>query len=264
MNDEIRIFDRSLKRLHKQRSALSSGNNDFLIKEASDIIFERLDEDINPKFSTALNLGHKIGTLPDKSGIKTLIQCDVSADTHSKNKNLLVAGDEELLPFAEESFDLITSVLSMHWVNDLPGCLIQIRRCLKKNGLFIGTMFGINTLHEMREAIKQAEIEISGGISPRISPFTDVKNAGALLQRAGFHLPVADSNKITAIYKDAFSLMRDLRAMGETNALVKRKKSFTSKKTMELIAEKYKKLFQNEDGNIPATFEIITLTGWKN
>ena len=137
---------------------------------------------------------------------------------------LCVAGDEELLPFADGSFDLAVSNLSLHWVNDLPGALLQLRRALKPDGLFIGAMLGGDTLFELRRCLMEAELDLTGGVSARISPFAEVRDAGGLLQRAGFSLPVVDSDTLTVTYDSAFKLMADLRGMGETNAGLNRRR----------------------------------------
>jgi len=250
--NEIIIFDRRVKRLHRDRAAGLIGAHDFLLKEAASRLTQHL-EGITREFPLALDFGGR-EMLDVPPNITKIIRADASI----KNRPQVVA-DEEFLPFKENSFDLVLSLLELHWVNDLPGALIQIRQILKKNGLFLGSMFGPETLTELRQAIMAAEMD--AGISPRISPFADIKTAAGLLQRAGFSMPVADAEKITVLYPDAYKLMRDLKNMGEGNALAKRRKNFTARGTMEKIAAKYKEMFGNKDGLIPATFEIITLTG---
>ncbi len=175
---------------------------------------------------------------------------------------LAIASDEESLPFAPATFDLIISCLSLHWVNDLPGALIQARRCLKPDGLFLAAMFGRDTLVELRRALIEAELAESGGAGPRISPFTDVRDAGALLQRAGFALPVVDMDAITVSYRSALDLMRDLRGMGEANAAVERRRSFTRRSTILRAAAIYADQHADSSHRIPATFQVLTLTGW--
>jgi SAM-dependent methyltransferase len=173
-----------------------------------------------------------------------------------------LAADEECLPFADHSFDLVLSCLALHRVNDLPGILVQIRRVLRPDGLFLGCFFGGGTLGEMRAAWTEAEISEEGGASPRIAPFVDIRDAGMLLQRAGFALPVVDSDTLTVCYENAFDLMHDLRGMGETNILQGRRAGFTRRATMMRMADHYQDMFAQEDGRIPASFEIITLTAW--
>jgi SAM-dependent methyltransferase len=173
-----------------------------------------------------------------------------------------VVADEECLPYAPASFDLIVSSLSLHWVNDLPGALVQIRRALKPDGLFIGALFGRATLSELREALLEAELAECGGAGPRISPFVDVRDAGGLLQRAGFTLPVVDTDTITVSYSSALDLMRDVRGMGESNAVAERRRSFTRRSTLLRAAAIYADRHADEEHRIPATFQVVTLTGW--
>jgi SAM-dependent methyltransferase len=167
-----------------------------------------------------------------------------------------------MLPFADASFDLVVSGLSLHWVNDLPGALIQVRRALRPDGLFLAALLGGDTLIELRQALVEAETEVEGGASPRVSPFLDVREAGALLQRAGFSLPVVDLDTITVTWPDALALMKDLRGMGEANAVLERKKSFTRRGTLLSAAAGYQARHGDAEGRIPATFQIVYLTGW--
>ncbi len=173
-----------------------------------------------------------------------------------------VAADPELLPFGEASFDLAVSALALHWVGDLPGALIQLRRALMPDGLFLGAMLGGVTLSELRTALIEAELAEEGGAGPRVSPTADLGDAAALLQRAGFAMPVADADTITVTYPDALALMRDLRAMGETNALSVRRHESLRRGTLARAATLYHQRFGLADGRIPASFEILFLTGW--
>jgi SAM-dependent methyltransferase len=173
-----------------------------------------------------------------------------------------VLGDEEALPFADESFDLIIAPLTLHFVNDLPGALLQIRRCLKPDGLFIGGMFGGATLQELRRAWLEAESEISGGASPRVAPFADVRDLGGLLQRAGFALPVVDADIMRVRYASALNLMHELRAMGASNVLADRRRVPVSRALLMRVSEIYAERFADPDGRIPATFEMLVMTGW--
>jgi SAM-dependent methyltransferase len=162
---------------------------------------------------------------------------------------------------ANGQIDLAMSVMALHWANDLPGTLVQVRRTLKPDGLLLAAFLGGETLFELRECLAAAEVEISGGISPRVSPFVDLRDAGGLLQRAGFALPVADQDRIAVTYESPVALMHDLRAMGETNALTQRRRSFTPRtvfaRANEIYTEKY-----GDDGRIRATFDVVYLTGW--
>lgn len=259
------IFNRNVKRLHRTRAARLLPGHEALLQETAARLTEPFGETILPQFPIAVDLGCRLGymaeALHSQAGVKTLIQMDVSAMLQNLS-GLRVVGDEELLPLQENSVNLIISNATLHWVNDLPGCLIQIRHALKEQGLFTASLFGGETLKELRAAIMAVADEY--GMTPRLSPLIEVKDAGSLLQRAGFHLPVTESDVITVKYKDAFALMRDLRAMGETNALIKRYPYFTPKRTLFAIAEAYQELFGDEHGHIPATFDVITLTGWKS
>ncbi|WP_199899708.1 methyltransferase domain-containing protein [Sneathiella glossodoripedis] len=245
---------------------LNWAHSRFLFDEVSNRLAERL-LDIDRTFDKALDLGchtgafgHQISTMGRALGV---IAADLSDDLMDKSQGYPLAfADEEYLPFAPTSFDLIGSVLSLHWVNDLPGSLVQIFRCLKADGLFLGAMFGAETLTELKDCLMTAELELTGGVSPRVSPFVDVRDAGSLLQRAGFALPVTDSEILTLKYQNMFALMHELRAMGETNALVERPKTFSSRKLFMRAAEIYHEKYQDQDGLVPATFQIVYLAGW--
>lgn len=270
MSDVMNVFDRSLVRRHRDRAAGNFGEFSFLFDAVAQRLADRLP-DIARSFPTCLDLGSRGSELADtllaRNDTNLLVRCDFSqamAET-AKTPGLpcaVVAADEERLPFAPASFALVTSNLTLHWTNDLPGALIQIRQILKPDGLFLGTMLGGETLHELRTAWLQAEIEQEGGASPRLSPLADLRDAGALLQRAGFALPVADVDRITVSYPNALKLMQDLRGMGETNAIHERRRNFTRRATLFRAAEIYQEMFGDEDGRIPATFDILTLTGW--
>ncbi len=173
-----------------------------------------------------------------------------------------VAADPELVPFGDVSFDLIMSTLVLHWVADLPGALVQLRRALKPDGLLLAAMFGGSTLVELRTAVFEAELAEEGGVSPRVSPAIELGDAAALLQRAGFALPVADSETITVTYPNMPALLRDLRGMGETNALAARRRGGLRRATLARAALIYAERFGDAAGRIPASFEILFLCGW--
>lgn len=268
MNDDIHIFDRTLLRQRRDRAATGLGGHDFLFREIGERLAERL-EDVTRRFPRALDLGCHSGLLADacvtRGGIETLVQCDLSpamAQAAARNGWATLAADEEALPFAAGSFDLVLSVLGLHWVNDLPGALIQIRHALKPDGLFLGALLGGETLKELRTALMEAELAEEEGASPRISPFADIRDAGGLLQRAGFALPVADMDRITVTYPNALALMRELRGMGETNVLHARRRTPARRATLLRAAAIYEEKFADADGRLPATFEVITLTAW--
>lgn len=170
--------------------------------------------------------------------------------------------DSDALDLAPGSLDLAVHALSLHWANDPVGQIIQCRRALRPDGLFLGVTLGGQTLHELRACLAQAEAEITGGLSPRVAPMGELRDLGALLQRAGLALPVADADTLTVTYADAWALMRDLRAMGETNALAQRLRHPTRRALLDRAAKLYQAHFPAEGGRITATFELIYLTGW--
>lgn len=264
-SEGMNVFDRRIVKRHRERAAAGANEHDFLFRDVAERLIDRL-ADTTRRFPLALDLGCREGTLGRllgvRGGIERLFQCDISPVLARQTGAFAVAADEESLPFADGSFDLVLSNLSLHWVNDLPGALIQVRRALKPDGLFLGAMLGGETLHELRASLLDAEIEIEGGASPRVSPFADVRDAGGLLQRAGFALPVVDRDEITVTYADALALMRDLRGMGETNAVHTRRRGFSRRATLLRAAALYEERFAQKDGRIPATFQVIYLTGW--
>ena len=262
------VFDRRLLRLRRDRAAAALDRHDFLFRHAAESIAERL-EDVTRRFPTVLDIGCHGGEMAEvlrsQADLEMLVQSDLSpamARIAAGNGNPTLAADEELLPFADDSFDLVVSNLNLHWVNDLPGALIQIRRVLKPDGLFLGAMLGEGTLAELREASMAAEIEVSGGVSPRLSPFADLRDAAGLLQRAGFALPVADVEPVTVSYENAFRLFADLRGMGETNATLARNPMPPPRALWAETTRLYAESFADADGRIPATFRIIHLLGW--
>jgi SAM-dependent methyltransferase len=175
---------------------------------------------------------------------------------------LRVAADEEMLPFAEGTLDLVVSALALQSVNDLPGVLVQICHALKPDGLFLAALLGGETLTELRQSFAAAEAEIDGGVSPRVAPFADLRDLGALLQRAGFALPVVDADRLTVRYATAFDLMRDLRGMGATNALLERRRTPLRRETLLRMARLYAERFSDPDGRLRASFDIVWLSGW--
>ena len=178
------------------------------------------------------------------------------------SSDLLAIGDPEALPLAPARFDLAVSLLALHAVNDLPGTLVQLRRCLKPDGLFLGCFLGGCSLIELRQAFGEAESEVEGGISPRVAPFADLRDVGGLLQRAGFALPVTDTDLVTVRYPDPFALMRDLRAMGMTNVLTERRRTPLRRATLMRAAALYAERFSDPDGRVRASFELVWVSGW--
>ena len=259
------IFDRRAVRRHRDRAAAGLGSYDFLLREVADRLADCL-LDIKRDFPLALDLGCHGGQLAEvlagRGGIGEMVQCDLSHKMVAGASGPRLVADEEALPFANGQFDLVASVLSLHWVNDLPGTFSQIRRALKPNGLFLCAVLGAGSLDELRQAMLAAEIEVRGGASPRVSPFMDARDAGSLLQRAGFALPVVDTDRIVLSYPDPFALMAELRGLGEGNAVAERSRNFTPRAVIAAAARHYHHEHGGADGRIPATFQTLTLTGW--
>lgn len=260
-----RVFDRRRVRLNRTRAAAGFAEADFLVREVADRLADRL-ADIRRTFPLALDLGCHRGefgqVLAGRGGIEHLIQADLAPEMAALAGGAAIACDEELLPFAEASLDAVFSCLSLHWVNDLPGALVQIRRALKPDGLFLAALFGGETLVELRQAWLEAESLIEGGAGPRVSPFADLRDAAGLLQRAGFALPVADADRLTVTYPNALALMRELKAMGEANAQIERRRSPTRRDTLAAAAALYQQRFAEPDGRVRATFQVIHVIGW--
>ena len=250
-----RIFDRAAYRQRRARAVVRGGDL-FLAQEAAGHMVERLSA-INRRFTNGLDLHSRERVFPT---LKVAAQSWTRMGFFDDRPT--VVADEEALPFADESFDLVTSVLSLHAVNDLPGTLVQIRRALQPDGLFIAALFAGETLQELRLAFAAAEAETLRGASPRVAPFADVRDLGGLLQRAGFSLPVADIERVNVRYRDIATLFADLRALGETNVLTGRRSQLLSRRTLSAALREYAMRFAADDGRVTATFEIAFLTGW--
>lgn len=251
MSDVPQIFDQRLRRSRRARAAKSCQASAFLSEAVAGELIERLQA-VNRKFSTAV-----------WHGAPTTATSWITSDSVPAFAGKAgVVFSEEQLPFAAASLDLYASLLTLHAVNDLPGALTQIKRCLRPDGLFLAALFGGQTLHELKSSLAQAEIEIDGGLSPRVFPFADIRDAGGLLQRAAFALPVADADKITVHYDHPLKLLADLQGMGETNILRQRRKLFLKRRVLMRAMEIYINEFTGSDGRVRATFEVIYLTGW--
>ncbi len=266
MAEPTSLFDRTLLRRRLDRAA--PGFEPFLKARAAGDLVQRLAA-IKRRFPVAVDLGARTGVFgqalaesdaADKVG--SLIEADLSGAMLAKASGVRLIADEARLPFAEESLDLVVSSLVLHAVDDLVGALVQIRRVLKPDGLFLGAVLGGSTLTELRQCLTAAEAEISGGAGPRVFPFLDSYDGAALLQRAGFALPVVDVDTVTVRYPHMLKLMADLRAMGETNVLLERPRNPLSRRVLARAGELYDERFAAPDGRLSATFEIITLTGW--
>lgn len=262
------LFDRALHRARLDRAAPDFASADFLKARAAQDVVMRL-EAILRRFPVAVDLGARNGHFfkalsesDARGNIDTLIEADLSGRMLAGRETPRVVADEERLPFGDASLDLVTSTLSLHWTNDLVGALIQIRRALRPDGLFVGAIFGGATLTELRQSLLAAEAELSDGASMRVSPFADAIDAAGLLQRAGFALPVADVDRVKVRYGHPLKLLQDLRAMGETSVLLDRSRKPLSRKVLFRAMELYAERFAESDGRVPATFEIVSVTGW--
>jgi SAM-dependent methyltransferase len=261
------IFDRRLLRKRRDRVAeeVDRAFPDFLLERVADDFTERLIF-VRREFSIAASLGAYHGLLANR--LKTLptigriVNVEPSYAALSRAKDWKIVADDEALPFAVGSLDLVVSGLSLQLVNDLPGTLVQINRALKPDGLFLGALLGGETLKELREAWILAEDELLGGASPRVAPFADVRELGGLLQRAGFALPVADNDVIDVTYSSPLVLMQELKAMAASNPLIERRRTPVTRSLLLRAAEIYQERFGLPNGRVPATFEIVTLTGW--
>jgi SAM-dependent methyltransferase len=252
------IFDRALARRRLEKALLRSAP-DFLMRRAAEDLSDRL-AGIRRDFPRALDLATPTTHFAEVLAARPNARAVRAAPFARAGADIVV--DEELLPFAPESFDLIVSGLALQWVNDLPGLFAQARRCLAPDGLFVAAMAGGITLAELRAALMQAEDEICGGASPRISPFVEVRDLGGLMQRAGFALPVTDRDAITLRYDSMFALCDDFRRMGAANALRSRSRKPLSRTVFLRAAQIYAERFSDPDGRVRASFEIVWLSGW--
>jgi NADH dehydrogenase [ubiquinone] 1 alpha subcomplex assembly factor 5 len=264
--DPVRLFDRALLARRRARVAASAAQHDFLLARVAADLAERLAI-VRRSFPLAANLGAHHGLVSQAiqgiAGVERVIDVDATPAAMLRSATRLrVVAEEDALPFADASLDLVVSGLSLQLVNDLPGALVQIRRALKPDGLLLASLLGGGTLKELREAWLAGEAEISGGASPRVVPFADVRDMGALLQRVGFALPVVDSETVIVTYANPLALMQEIRAMGVSNMLISRRRTPVTRRLLLRAAEIYAERFAGPDGRVPATFEILTLTAW--
>ncbi|TAJ24446.1 MAG: methyltransferase domain-containing protein [Reyranella sp.] len=263
--DPLLVFDRATLRQRRERAARDWDRHSFLKREISERLVDRLT-DVRRTFPLALDLGSHGDEVATALGghklVEHLVRTDLGRGFANRARGPAIVADEEFLPFASSRFDLVLSAMDLHWVNDLPGTLIQIARILKPDGLFLGAMLGGATLWQLRQALTVAESEIDGGLSPRVSPFADLRDAAGLLQRAGFALPVADSETIEVEYDNALALMRDLSGMGESNLVAERRRGVTRRATLLRAAELYGERFSLPSGRVAASFEVLYLHGW--
>jgi SAM-dependent methyltransferase len=264
------LFDRRLLRARRQRG-LRLGPETFLLDQVAEELAHRLSLVVR-RFGLAADVGTPTGAVRTAvmrdGAIGTMIAVDpvIAAAPQVAGSgaaaSLRVAADEEALPFADGVLDLVVSGLSLQAVNDLPGVLVQIRRALKPDGLFLAALFGGDTLTELRQSFAVAESELDGGVSPRVAPFADVREMGALLQRAGFALPVTDVDRITVRYSSPLRLLRDLRCMGAANPLAERRRVPLRRAILMRAMAVYAERFADPDGKVRASFDIVWLSGW--
>lgn len=263
----MNLFDRRLLQKRRNRSRADFSSYDFLRRAACEDLVSRLAA-VNRSFPRVLEIGARDDRLSralkdseDLGGrIGEIFSCDMTEA--SVRAPLGAAADEEALPFGDGSFDLVVSAMCLHWVNDLPGALIQIRRCLKPDGLFVGILPGGRTLHELRSSLLTAEEEIRGGAALRVAPALDVIDGASLLQRAGFAMPVSDLDRLTVRYAEPLRLLLDLRGMGETAAFTNRSGPPLSRQVLVRAMDIYRELFSDPDGRVRATFDLIAISGW--
>ncbi|MSO70441.1 MAG: methyltransferase domain-containing protein [Alphaproteobacteria bacterium] len=259
------VFDR--KRLAQQRERASAGLGPvaWLLDATLERLVERLG-DVTRGFDRALVLGGwdgRVAAALTRSGkVGSVVASDLAPSFAKASPVPSLVADEEFLPFSPASFDLIVSPLVMHWVNDLPGTLLQARVALAADGLFLGALLGGETLSELRRAWLEAELAEEGGAGARVAPTVDLRDGAGLLQRAGFALPLADSERLAASYPDPLALMAELKPMGLAHALIERRKSPTRRGTLAAACARYQESFALSDGRIPASFELIFLSGW--
>jgi SAM-dependent methyltransferase len=259
------LFDRALL-ARRRRRALALGPVTFLLDRVAEDMAERVSA-VRRAFDVVVDVGTP--TDPVRRAIlaaatvrRVIAAAPSGAAAQADATTTVVVADEERLPFRDASLDLVLSALTLQFVNDLPGALVQVRRALKPDGLFLAALLGGDTLTELRQAFAAAEAEVEGGASPRVTPFADVRTMGALLQRAGFALPVTDVDRVVARYDSPLRLMHDLRRMGATNVLAERRRSVLRRQTLRRLVEIYAERFADPDGRLRASFDIIWLSGW--
>jgi SAM-dependent methyltransferase len=259
------VFDRALVRRRRERAVLGGDGGDFLFAEVANRVADRLI-DVRRSFPLGVDLGSRGGHMARAAmatgRVGTLYAADSSPALAARAGVPALAADEEALPFAPASLDLVVSSLALHWVNDLPGTLIQVRQALKPDGLFLAAIFGGETLWELREILMEAELAVTGGVSPRVSPMADLRDAAGLLQRAGFALPVADRDPLGVSYTDIGALMRDLGRMGESNAVRLRAPGPMPRAVLGEAARLYRQRHAMAGDRVRASFEILYLSGW--
>jgi SAM-dependent methyltransferase len=259
------LFDRALL-AHRRCRARALGPVTFLLDRVAQDMAERLSA-VRRTFDVVVDLGTPSDAVRRSIRAAGVVGRIIAATpragaAQADTRTPVLIADEERLPFRDASLDLVVSGLALQFVNDLPGALVQIRRTLKPDGLFLAALVGGDTLSELRQAFAAAEAEVEGGASPRVAPFADVRTMGALLQRAGFALPVTDVDRVVARYDSPLRLMHDLRRMGATNVLAERRRSVLRRQTLRRLVEIYAERFADPDGRLRASFDIVWLSGW--
>jgi len=258
------LFDRALLR-QRRRRARALGPVTFLIDRVAEDMAERLSV-VRRSFDAVVDLGTPTDAVRRAivaiGAVDRVVAAVPMAAAQAGERTPAVVADEEHLPFRDASLDLVVSGLALQFVNDLPGALVQIRHALKPDGLFVAALIGGDTLTELRQAFAAAEADVEGGASPRVAPFADVRSMGALLQRAGFALPVTDVDRVVVRYDSPLRLMHDLRRMGATNVLIERRRGGLRRQTLRRLVEVYAERFADPDGRLRASFDIVWLSGW--
>ncbi|MFL5252593.1 MAG: methyltransferase domain-containing protein [Rhodopila sp.] len=256
--DPLLVFDRAAVRRHRDRAAHTVDQVADVLRDAAERLLDRLD-DTTRRFSDALDVGGRgiVAPLLRQRGMR-VVSSDLSTAMAARNGGLCVAADEEFLPFAPHSFDLIVASLSLHWVNDLPGALLQFRQALRPGGLLLASLPALGTLGELRSALTEAEDAVMGRVSPRVSPFPELRDCAHLLQRAGFTLPVADMEEIRMLYANPFALLTELRAAGEGNATRERSRTVPDRTLFPAALAR----LPTQDGRVAVTLRMAVMTGW--
>lgn len=256
--DSMLVFDRTAVRRHRDRAAKTVDQVADVLRDAAERLLDRLD-DTNRRFVDVLDVGGRGVVAPLlRERRMRVISCDLSRAMVDLNGGARVVADEEFLPFARASFDLIIASLSLHWINDLPGALLQLRQALRPEGLLLASLPALGTLAELRTALTEAEAEVAGGASPRVSPFPELRDCAHLLQRAGFILPVADLEEIRLLYANPLALLTDLRAAGETNAIRERSRLPPGSGLFPAALARLPVV----DDRVAVTLRMAVMTGW--
>jgi SAM-dependent methyltransferase len=261
-----KIFNRTTLQGHRDKAAIKIEKSDFLFKYSLDNILDRIHI-YKDSYDKVLNIGSRVFDFRQSSRKKIkidfLVSTDLSFKMLKKFSGSRVQADEEFLPFLNESFDLVLSNLNLHSVNDLPGSLAQIQRSLKKDGLFVSSFVGENSLKELKEVFVKSEIDVGKNVHFHVSPTISSDTLSSLMVRAKFNDVVVDKDTVSIIYKTPQEILSDLQNSGESNCMSGGKVRYLRKDVLEKFSENYYKMFPSEDGGITCTFDIITCVGHK-